>query len=149
MAGAETKTGDRLPSPAAPRSPGRWPHQRLSHRWGRKWEENWRTEKAVSGQGGSVWWNWSAHMYKVCFQPFQGHFKCQNPYRTVLQECNTNYCKIRIQGNQDNQEAKAKGRIAIYKRSKAVNWSSMGARIPLRRSTLRHQSSNIKTLKYW
>ena len=24
-------------------------------------------------QGGSVWWNWCAHMYEVCSRPFQGH----------------------------------------------------------------------------
>ena len=32
-----------------------------------------RTERAASAKGGSVWWNWCAHMYKVCSRPFQGH----------------------------------------------------------------------------
>ena len=27
-------------------------------------------------QGGSMWWNWCAHMYKVCSRPFQGHGTC-------------------------------------------------------------------------
>ena len=34
-----------------------------------------------------------------------------------MQEFTENYCKIRMQGMQDNQEARAKGRIGISERN--------------------------------
>ena len=32
-----------------------------------------KDEESSERQGGSVWWNWCAHMYKDCSRPFQGH----------------------------------------------------------------------------